>query len=439
MNGIYKSSAYSFLVRSSGHALRFFVGLLLARILGAKGYGVYSYAITVISVISLPAILGLDHTLLRFIPKFLNENDKGRLRGILRFAHVSSTTSSLLIALVTIFATTFFAQSDHYVFALMFLTLPLIIAGQVRQAIIRSMHHPIWAQIPENIVYPGGILLLLLGWVTWHQSVNVEEAAYINLIAWIVTLIVGYVALYKVEKPLHLNEAKPTFEIKQWFAPAIGLVGSGLGFILLSKGEVLVLGKLRPSHDVGIYVAAARGAEMIQFVYEAMTIVGVATFSRLHSEGNKVAIQKFVSQVASAIFWFTTPAYLAILIFAEPLLSLFGSEYVEASGVLRILTTSFFLSSLSGFIIVIMYVVGKQNSVAKWMWCFAGLNLALSAALIPNLGIYGAAISQGISLVGLKAVLVWVYKREFGILSVPNLSPLQAIAFVKTRLKKSNR
>ncbi len=86
---------------------------------------------------------------------------------------------------------------------------------------------------------------------------------------------------------------------------------------------------------------------------------------------------------------------------------------------MRLLTTTYFSSSLGGFVIIMMYMTGHQRDVAKLMGVAASLNVALCFILIPRLGILGAAISSGASVVFLKAALVAVLHKRVGIVSLP--------------------
>jgi O-antigen/teichoic acid export membrane protein len=422
LRALLQGSFFSFLLRSVGHLIRFSVGVVLARQLGPAVYGAYYYAFTLISLVSVPAILGMDHTLLRFIPKYLNDKEYSRIRGIIGF---SNRTAALAIAAVGGLALVWCGYSSaeyRVVYFLIVITLPLIVLGQIRQSAVRAFHHPILAQFPENILYPGVILVLLLSYqLVTQRAVTGEVAAVINLISWSATFLGGVYIFQKKCFPF-LRVGSDSSERSSWIGPAPGLIVSGLSFILLSRGEILVLGQLVSKHDLGIYTAASRAAEMIQFAYEAICLGGSALFSRTHAGGNRSEVQTFVTRATDVIFWVTLPVFLFLFYFATPLLAFFGQDYIAAASTFRILISFFFVSSLSGFIIVMLYITGDQVAVARATLVLAIVNLVLSRALIPIYGIEGAAISCGLSILLLKIYLVGFYYRKHGILSFPSFA-----------------
>ena len=57
--------------------LRFAISLGLARMLGASGYGAYSFAIACVGVLSVPARLGFDSFLVREVASYRSRNQWG--------------------------------------------------------------------------------------------------------------------------------------------------------------------------------------------------------------------------------------------------------------------------------------------------------------------------------------------------------------------------
>src|SRR5680860_1330791 len=55
----------SFFLKAVGMLLRFGVGVVLARLLGADGYGIYAYAMALVGLMQVPVQLGLPNLLVR--------------------------------------------------------------------------------------------------------------------------------------------------------------------------------------------------------------------------------------------------------------------------------------------------------------------------------------------------------------------------------------
>ena len=62
-------------------------GILLARILGAKGFGIYAYSMALIQLISMPIVMGFPHLIVRNVAAYHAGKDFSRLRGLLTRAN----------------------------------------------------------------------------------------------------------------------------------------------------------------------------------------------------------------------------------------------------------------------------------------------------------------------------------------------------------------
>ena len=86
--------------------------------------------------------------------------------------------------------------------------------------------------------------------------------------------------------PGQVRRTVPAYEKSMWLDMVPGLVFIGLVTHVLLRADVLVMGILSTTEDVGFYTAAHRSAGMIQFVEEAMMLAGASLFSRIYASGD---------------------------------------------------------------------------------------------------------------------------------------------------------
>lgn len=421
---LFKGTIASVVVRTIGHALRFLLGVLLARFLGAESFGMYSYAIAVVALVSIPGMLGMDQITVRFLGEYLENKRHGLVRGIVELSQRYVFGAGLVVSLL---AAVFFigvqsqsrSPSALFVILLALVTVPLVVASTTRQALCRGLHRPVLAQIPENLIYPGSLILFFLGgmyWVSGYEGVLVASTA--NILAWGIAWAVGLWMLNRA-MPDDAKAQPRESELKKWLAMTPGVVLASSAFLVLSKIDVIVLDAFYSPREVGLYVAAARGAELMQFLYEATALAGLAMFASLYAAGERGKITEFVLAISRVIFWGSLPVLFLFLVFAETILGIFGSEYVDATSVFRVLTIAYFICSMGGIAVPMTYIVGRQRDLALATWSFAGINLLLCILLAPIYGILGAAYAFGFSLDGLIiTMVVRLYLKE-GILCLP--------------------
>lgn len=396
---------------------------MLTNLLGAEAYGTYAYAITWLAVIAIPTLLGLDHITLRYVAAYREKADWGHMSGLLRFSFYTAIATSVLIAAIAGgYALIWLdgASGVKFAFVVSMLVLPIVVLSQIRQSVVRGLDRPILAQLPENIVYPALLvaILLLLHWRSAFPLTS-STAVLANSLAWVGTFVVGG-ALLQIALPKQLKGVEPGYERADWLRMMPPLLLAGPAYQLLNKGDLLVLGALRPAAEVGVYAVASRAAEQLTTVfYTAAGLAGASIFSRIYATGDKEELQSFILLVTRSIFWLSLPLYAAVMVFAPTVLALYGSEFTAGAWVLRLLSTTYFVSTLSGFIIIMLYNTGHARDVAITMGSMALLNIGLSIFLVQKFGMFGAALSSGGTLVLLHGALVVVLYRRTGVLSLP--------------------
>lgn len=411
-------------VRVCSFGLRLLLAVVLARLLQVSGYGIYAYAVTWLGVLAIPTMLGLDQVLLRYVAAYKQTRSWPALKGLLHFSGTLALGAAAIVSLVSIAVVALFSRSDGEFRTTMWITiglLPIVVLAQLRQASLRGLDRPVAAQIPENIVYPGLLILFAAGaFLLKGTTLKVPHVAMANAGAWVGAFLVGTVLLLRLV-PGPVRASSWGHERSAWLAMIPSLLFSAGAYQVLSRADVLVLGALGSDRDVGLYAAATRGAEAMLFMCSAITLPGVPLFSSIYVTGDREELQQFTALTTRIIFWSSLPVYVLLMVLAPWVQRLFGPEFVEGAAVMRILLTTFFLSSLGGFVDPMLNMAGHQRDVAIVMGTSAAVNVGLSFLLIPSYGRLGAAIASGTSLMLLKSTLALVLYKRVGIVSFPFL------------------
>lgn len=423
-----RGSFASLAVWVSSLALRFLMGVIVVRVLGASRYGVYAYAITWLGFLAIPTTLGLDHVTLRFMASYRETRAWTMMRGLLRFAFPLGLRAGIAVAALSIGVVAIVPGISWEFRTTMWISLsllPVVVLTQIRQSCLRGLDHPVLAQLPENVVYPVLLMALVVAYdLLSGASLTASGAAVANAFAWLVAFGVGTALLLRGIPSSARSGAPEDSDRDRWREMILPLVFSGAAYHFFYRGEVFVLGVLGTSRDVGLYAVASRAAEQLTLlVYTAVTFAGPSLFSSIHATGDKEELQRFTTLVTRTVLWASLPVYVIVMLATPWILAAFGHEFVEATSVMRLLVSAFFVGSLSGFVILELYMTGHQKDAAITMAAMAAVNVGLAAALIPSMGTMGAAVASAASLLLLHSTLVvLLYKRE-GILSLPLALP----------------
>ncbi|MGM0633579.1 MAG: oligosaccharide flippase family protein, partial [Pseudomonadota bacterium] len=144
--------------------LTLLLSVLLARALGPEGYGRYSFAIAVITILALPVTSGLGQLVTREVAMCQQTERWRLLRGLLRRSHQWVLLASALIAVSALWVLREWGGTQDIgmaFWAITVLLLPLLGLNALRSGILRGLRLVVWSRIPEFIVMPGSQFLLL--------------------------------------------------------------------------------------------------------------------------------------------------------------------------------------------------------------------------------------------------------------------------------------
>ena len=89
-----RGAAGTFVLNGFALVMGFVLALVLSRLLGASGYGAYTFAFASASLLTAPAVLGLTPVLVRNVSAYKAQGRWAELKGILCGAGATRATSS---------------------------------------------------------------------------------------------------------------------------------------------------------------------------------------------------------------------------------------------------------------------------------------------------------------------------------------------------------
>lgn len=400
------------LVRSAGMTagikigatlLAFGASLLYARALGPHDYGLYTYVIAWVAILTIPAGLGLPQYLVREGAKAPHS-----LNWMRRWADKRVLIAGLIAA--ALLGCAFFipaAAGARWLFVIV-APLPLLngLSG-IRSALLQAHGKIVQSQWPQFLLAPF-IVLTLLAWMYLEQGAfRADDVVVITLAAALLPIMINAFQLRRIAQ-------RPTNDhfVSLRVYSALPFMWLGGMYLLISRADLIILGTLRGAHDVGIYAVAARAAEFVPFFLVAANTVIAPRIAHLFHKGDLALLQRLLTGATRRAFTLSIPVALFFIIAARSLLSyLYGADYAEGAAVLQILASALLIVVASGPVGTILNMTGYERLAAFGVGLSVLLSVALNAALIPMYGIKGAAIATGISLV-FRNILLWHWVRS---------------------------
>jgi O-antigen/teichoic acid export membrane protein len=430
-----KGSTIVFTAFIASEVIGLFLRMFLARSLTVAEYGLFYAVFALISFFGLFRDLGLGSALVKYIPEFAAHK---------RFAEIKSSIASVLLAQAVFglaVSVTLFVLSDHITLAV-FGTLGASLGASLLLRILSvwffvEIFHslasivslgfqnmPMYASL--SFFYIPLVLLSAVLFVGVGMGVGGVALAYLlsaTLISLfgLIFLIRGYPYVFKekasVTRPL----------LKKLFAFALPIFVGGLGGMIISYTDTLMIAMFRTLPEVGFYQAAQPIAHILWYFPMAVGVVLFPMISELWARGEQGLLGQALHFLTKFSFILIIPAALIVIAFPEIVITLlFGPAYLAGATALQILGVTAIIYTPYLILANTMPGIGKPIIVTKVVALMACLNIVGNLALIPRYGIEGAAVATfAAHLLGL--ILLLYYTRKFVKFTVPSLPLFKTI------------
>ncbi len=408
----------SFALKVANTLLNLVTGILLARLLGTEGYGVYAFAIALITILTVPSQFGLPTMVIRQVAAYRIQQKWSLLCGLLRRTNQVVLILSLMTMMVS--GAVVWLQASHLnklsstTFGWALCLIPLLALGALRSAALVGLHQVILGQIPELLIRPVFLLVLMGG--TYLGLGPVAATSYwtmaMNVIATAIAFALGTWWLW-VRLPEFVKQSGPAYQTREWLRSAFPLFLVGGMMIINNQANIVVLGLLRTAEEVGNFRVAVTGASLVAFTLTAVNSILAPTVSQLYTQNDPVRLQRIVTLSARVTLLSSLPVALILVLFGKQLIAImFGPEFAPTYPALAILCVGQLVNASMGSVGVLLNMTGHEGDTARGRAIATVLNVCLNALLIPFWGIEGAAIANSVSMVTWNVLsALWVRQK----------------------------
>ncbi|MEH6671177.1 oligosaccharide flippase family protein [Halopseudomonas sp.] len=385
---IFKDLAFSVIFRFSGLGITFLTGIFLARNVGPGLFGEYSLAITWLAVFSVVMSVGMPELVMRSVAS-LGKLDKDKeifacfLEGNLALIAVHLLGLALALLCVFIF-------SINPVYAV--ISVLLVSAGAFLnyfQGFIRGRFSGASALVVQSVIVPLTFLLLVSASIFIDNEVTLLRIFICLLLSNFIGLCC---ALYYVFRFFRTQDFPLSWQING----RLGLkLFAGLPFMLLAllallniRADMMVLGLVSTSAELGVYAAAAKLSELFLIPVVLINFSLLPDVVRLLSTREiGIAKARVVVVYKLIVLGYLPALLLAFLYSAEIVEFVYGAEFSMAAELLK------------------MFLVAQSANI---LWGAGGLVLLAASH-------EGLSLKIGILAFVLSMFLMFVFGTTFGI------------------------
>lgn len=391
-----------------GKLTMFTLHLLLARKMGAEVYGQFNLVWTVATIAALVLSFGVPTAVMRFLARYRAAANKQEEKGIVLFGltiGVGTAFITLISGLSIIWLGSFEKHTTELILLSTLLTMPLIFS-LIRAGLVRAFDQTAMALLPKEVAFPLFSILLLL---TVRLENKVEAISGIILVLMIVEAVALAHFLGRFVRPYKAVTA--LIRTKEWIKVSLSLVFSRLMFYGINRIDLLVLGVYATAADLGAYAVAINIALIAQLVVHIITIVLAPRFSATFATGDQSETAKVLKEGIAMAAVGGTIVCSILVIFAEPIVRLFGDEFEQAVPLVRILALGQFLNTLTGPVASCLNMTAHERLVAVISLVSTLVTTVVLVLIVPIYNVVGAAwVTSGALIMFNGALFFYCYK-----------------------------
>lgn len=387
-----------------GKALTFMGQVVIARLVGVEFFGLYALGLVLLNVAQVVSTLGFSQAALRYVAIYSGSEDRPRLKGAiiqcigLPFA-VGSALGLLLFLSSDMLAAAFHKPDLAPVIRIVSFGVPLMSSMLVAVQATRGFHKMHYFVYVRNVFYPLANLTLVVVLVH-HFGLRLSGALWALVAAIGLSLLLSLRCIGK-ELP-DFAEVRASYSTREMLRFSGPLALAATLQLLLMRIDIIMLGSLQPSADAGVYNAASQVVTLLFAGLIALSSVFSPMVADLYNKGSLARMDDLLKVVAKWTFLLTLPMFVVIAVCCRSVLSLFGPEFLAGSVPLLILAAFTFLTVSMGPLGQALAMSGKSHIVLYNTAASLFINIILNLLLIPRLGMTGAALATGASLVCLQ-------------------------------------
>ena len=406
-------SLIAFAIRVISAGIAFLAQIFLARLMGQFEYGIFVFVWVVAIIVGNLSCLGFHTAVIRFLPQYRTGDRIDEIRGLTLTTRLVALAAASLIALAGVGLLLLFSGkiAAYYLMPLLLgaVLLPMIALGDAMDGTARANSWLVQALAPTYLVRPVliPVAMLMAIWLGYGAS---AQTAMISAIAATYLTTVGQLVFLDRRLRKRFRPGPRKYHLALWGKVALPIFLIEGFYFLLTNSDVVMVGLFLEPHEVATYFAAAKTMALVHFVYFAVKAGMTPRFSELVAENRHTELGRFAASAARWTFLPSLAVGALVLLLGPFLLSLFGPDFAAGYTVMFILFAGIAVKAFIGPGEALLTMAGQQKICALIYLAVLLVNIAGNVALIPRMGINGAAVATMCAMFA-EAILLYVVIR----------------------------
>jgi O-antigen/teichoic acid export membrane protein len=419
---ILEGASVTFALRSIGIIFTFGFNLMLARMIGPDGTGLFFLSVSIITVASVISRMGFDNAVLRFAAEASVKKDWGALIGLFKKSTTLCLATASLLMIMTFACAPWLAdvifQKPPLAEPLRWMTptIPAISILFLHTELLKGLKKIKLSQIIQGTCLPVATLMMCLFFgIKWElPGIAAGYAASAILMA----CLAAFAILRFIQNRFSF---KGFFSTRKLFRTGIPLYNIALMNLILTWSATIILGTQGRASEIGLFQVANLTAMLIGFFLTAINTIAAPKFASLYVKKEMQALSKSARQSSALMVIAVTPLLVLMILYPASILRLFGPEFEAGAPLLRLMSIGQFINVATGSVGYLLMMTGYERLLRFNITIATVINLWLCIWLIPKMGALGAAIATAVPLALLNILSAYFVYNRLHIVTIPFL------------------
>ncbi len=394
--------------------------IIVTKYFGKSALGIFSYIVSIITIVGTFSGLGVEMTTLRFVSKFRALKDFGKVKSTYFQALKVVFIHGLLLSLFFFIFPEFVAgkilgkpENAHFIRFFAFLLIPISIRK------INNQFQRAFGKIGQfgfvNLFFtPLTVIILFFILIL---SNNRDEATPTNA-HFVSMLIMFVISIFFVLSIKKWKTAKITekVKLKEIFRVSIPMYAIAITGAVSTFADKMILGYFVSNAEIGVYHAMNRTAMLIGVFLITANSSLAPKFSELVELRQIDELKKLVDRSTKYIALSSFAIFVGVMLISVPFINFLDLGLEKAFFVLLSMSIGELFNAWVGPVASFLLMSGHEKINQNMSIVFTVLYVVFNVVLIYFIGILGAAIATSLIIIAKNIIFVIIVKRKYNIL-----------------------
>jgi len=409
-----KSPFYAIFSRGIGLFLQLSMNIILGRVLGATGMGIYSLYSSWMMVMGSVANLGMPTYTLRTVSVLDGQGQRNIVRHftlqVLKVMLISGVLMAIIVAILSGSVAESLLGKGGMKNVLIFSALAAAMFMMIRvlSESLKGIRQVNLALTSETALLPFGAIIIIgiMHLNDWDLTANGFLVIHLILLAVTSLIMLGLMMRYARGSSTPDHQGVPPIMSRS----LLPFWGGGLLNMWFMNMPIIMLPQFATSAEIGVFGVAYRLILLGTTILVTLASLFGPRFARDFANGDILALKQGLRQSQLLSLLIYLPILIAFTFFSEPILGLFGEEFKAGKELLWIMVAGQLLNAVTGLVGFMMNMIHKEK---QEFYIQLGVTVSVFVMIFilgNQYGVTGVAIAYAIGIV-LKNLLSLTFSQ----------------------------